>query len=322
MPQAQHVSHFLHKISPGITVIERGWLNCNHVLLTSPRENVLIDSVYGRHAETTLAIVADVLAGVSIDTSLHRLINTHCHSDHMGGNRALKGKYRCRITIPAGEVKHVVPWTTQSCWSEEMDQYAEQFEFDDTIVDGDTFSAGGNTWEAIAGPGHDMDALMFWNAAERILITGDALWERGMGFVWPSLEGSGSNSPIGAAFEAFNMIESLRPTLIIPGHGAPFSDVKSALDLNRAKLTAFANDEKKSARNVAKVMFVFALLDKGQMADNKLESYFASVPVYRQLDDAFLHMGFTEIAAMMRHDLLANGAVRLEHGVLLPTMRA
>ena len=74
---------------------------------------------------------------------LHWLINTHCHSDHMGGNRAMREHYHCRVTIPAGEVKHVVPWTAQSCWSEQMDQYAEQFQFDDTINAGDVFDAGG-----------------------------------------------------------------------------------------------------------------------------------------------------------------------------------
>jgi glyoxylase-like metal-dependent hydrolase (beta-lactamase superfamily II) len=315
-------SHTIHKHHPGVTVIERGWLNCNQILLTSPRENVLIDSGYGRHAETTLAIVADALADLVMHTSLHRLINTHCHSDHMGGNRALREKYNCRVTIPAGEVKHVVPWTAQSCWAIEMDQYAEEFAFDDTIIDGDTFSAGGNTWEAIAAPGHDMDAMMFWCAAKRILISGDALWERGMGFVWPSHEANASKSPIGAAFQTFNVIESLNPTMIIPGHGAPFSDVKSSLEFNRSKLKALANDPVKAARNVAKSLFVFALLGKGEMAEDKFENYLAAVPVYRKLDDEFLRMGIDNLATMMQRELVANGAVALRDGILMATMRA
>jgi glyoxylase-like metal-dependent hydrolase (beta-lactamase superfamily II) len=317
MPSSPHASHFLHHLAPGITVIERGWLNCNHVLLTSPYENVLIDSGYGRHANTTLSIVADVLS----NAPLHRLINTHCHSDHMGGNRALHGKYRCRITIPAGEVKHIVPWTTQSCWSEEMDQYAEQFDFDDTIVDGDTFNAGGLIWEAIAAPGHDMDALMFWCASKRILISGDALWERGMGFVWPSLEGNAPNSNIRRAFQTFDVIAALKPATIIPGHGAPFSDVKSSLEFNRSKLAALANDPAKAARNVAKSLFVFALLDKQQMPVSEMAAYVASVPTYRKLDEEFLHIGVDELAMLMQRELLAGGAVVMNDGLLSATMR-
>jgi glyoxylase-like metal-dependent hydrolase (beta-lactamase superfamily II) len=317
MSSTPHISHVLHALAPGITVVERGWLNCNQILLTSPHENVLIDSGYGRHAATTLSIVENKLNGAA----LHRLINTHCHSDHMGGNRALREKYGCRITIPAGEARHVVPWTTQSCWSAEMDQYVEQFAFDDTITDGDTFSAGGVTWEAIAAPGHDMDALMFWCASRRVLISGDALWERGMGFVWPSNAGNVPNSNIHAAFQTFTVIEALRPAMIIPGHGAPFGEVKSSLEFNRSKLDALARDPRKAARNVAKSLFVFALLDKGQMPASELVAYLANVPTYRKLDEEFLHVGIEELALMMQQELVAQGAVTLEDGVLRATMR-
>lgn len=318
MSQSLRTTHSLHPLDANITVIERGWLNCNQILLTSPAEQVLVDSGYGRHAAATLSIVEASLNGAG----LHRLINTHCHSDHMGGNRALRERYACRISIPAGEVQHVVPWTTQSCWSEEMDQYAEQFEFDDTVVDGDTFRAGGGTWEAIAAPGHDMDALMFWCASKRILISGDALWERGMGFVWPSQQGNVPNSNIHAAFQTFSVVETLRPAIVIPGHGAPFSDVKAALEFNRSKLDALARDPHKAARNVAKSLFVFALLDKQQMAASELANYLAGVPTYRKLDDEFLHLGIDELAALMQRELIANGAVSMNDGVLRATMRA
>ncbi len=40
-------------------------------------------------------------------------------------------------------------------------------------------------WQALAAPGHDMGALVFYNAEHRILISGDALWEHGFGFVMP-----------------------------------------------------------------------------------------------------------------------------------------
>ncbi len=306
-----------HLIHPHVSVIERGWLNCNQIVLTSPDENVLIDSGYGRHAQATVGYVEEALKG----RPLHRLINTHCHSDHMGGNRALREKYGCRITVPEGEIQHVLPWTAQSCWSVQMDQYAEEFQFDDSISADDTFAGGDLIWRSIAAPGHDMGALMFWCESARLLITGDALWERGMGFVWPSMEGDAPNSNIRAAFETFDVIERLKPTTIIPGHGAPFQCVNESLEFNRSKLTALASDPIKAARNVAKSLFVFSLLDKKTMAITDLESYIAGVPVYQQLDEAFLHMGFAAIAAMLQTELLAARAVSLRDGQLSATMR-
>jgi hypothetical protein len=143
-----------------------------------------------------------------------------------------------------------------------------------------------------------------------------------MGFVWPSHEKNTPNSPIGEAFHTFSVIESLNPAMIIPGHGAPFSDVEASLEFNRSKLTALANDPVKAARNVAKSLFVFALLDKGEMAESELARYLAEVPVYRKLDDEFLGIGIDKLAAMMQRELVAGGAVALRNGMLIATMRA
>ena len=314
------MSAIYHSLAPGVTVIERGWLNCNQIVLMSPERNVLIDSGYGRgrHANATLEFVAKALD----HAPLHWLINTHCHSDHMGGNRALRAQYRCRVTIPEGEVKHVVPWTEQSCWAEEMDQYAEEFAFDDTIKAGDTFDAGGTEWQAHTAAGHDMDALIYFAPGPRILITGDALWERGLGFVWPeAAHATERDATMRAAQAALNTIEKLAPAIVIPGHGAPFSDVAKSLLDARGKLAALEKDPAKNARHVAKSLFVFALLDKGEMKIDDVAAYLNSVPVYRRLREEFLQGSNDELAARMMAELVAAKAVTVKGGMVRATMR-
>ncbi len=312
-----------HSLLPRIAVIERGWLSCNQIVLTSPELNVLIDSGYGKCAGDTLNLVDRALAG----QSLHWLINTHCHSDHMGGNRALRERYGCRVTIPEGEVRHIVPWTAQSCWSEQMDQYAEEFAFDDTFAAGDTFEAGGCTWRAVAAPGHDMDALMYYAEEHGILVTGDALWQRGLGFVWPEADaGSGRNVFIDTAFATLDEIEKLAPRMVIPGHGAPFTAVAESLDYARGKLAAFARDPVKNARHVVKSLFVFALLDRGSMPVADLPAYLRAVPVYPQMCEGYLGCGEEQLAESMLRELRLAKAVNVEAGadgeIIMPTMRA
>jgi len=124
-----------------IRVVVRGWLNCNQVVLRAPGDNVLVDSGYCTHRERTLELVRAALDG----EPLERLVNTHCHSDHMGGNAAIASAYGCRVTIPAGEAQHVEPWTPQSVWMARFDQRADPFRFDDTIEAGETFEGGGLT---------------------------------------------------------------------------------------------------------------------------------------------------------------------------------
>jgi glyoxylase-like metal-dependent hydrolase (beta-lactamase superfamily II) len=80
-----------------IRVIVRGWLNCNQIVLLAPGDNVLVDSGYCTHREKTLELLA---SRDGLDRQpLERLVNTHCHSDHMGGNAAIAGAYGCRVTM-------------------------------------------------------------------------------------------------------------------------------------------------------------------------------------------------------------------------------
>jgi glyoxylase-like metal-dependent hydrolase (beta-lactamase superfamily II) len=296
-----------------LRVIERGWLNCNQVVMLAPGDNVLVDSGYCTHRERTLELLASP-AGLDGEP-LERLINTHCHSDHMGGNAAVVSQYGSRITIPAGEVKNVAPWTPQSVWMEEFDQRADPFHFDDTIDAGQFFEGGGFQWQAYAAPGHDMDALMFFEPVNRILISGDALWESAMGFVWPE---EGANPFIDAARETLATIERLEPSAVIPGHGAPFMDAAGAIARVRDRLDAFARDPAKNARHVMKSMFVFALLDKRSMPLADVPGYVARVPCYRRVSERFLGVPPEGLAEWLVGDLLRSGAIAVTGGVLRP----
>jgi len=296
-------------------VIVRGWLNCNQVVLRAPGENLLIDSGYCTHREQTLELVARALH----EEPLERLVNTHCHSDHMGGNAAVASVFGARVTIPEGEVKHVVPWTPQSVWMERFDQRADPFNFDDTLAPGDRFGGGGLTWEVHGAPGHDMDALQFFEPENRILISGDALWEDGMGFVWPE---EGANPWIGAAREALDTIERLDPAVVIPGHGAPFTGVAAALAKVRGRLDAFEADPVKGARHVARVLFVFALLDRGSMRVEDVPAYVARFACYREISERFLGLDSNALAEWLLADLARAGAIDVSAGVARPTMPA
>ena len=303
------------QLPASVRVIRRGWLNCNQVVLREAGEAVLVDSGYCTHAARTIGLVEEALG----DSTLARLVNTHCHSDHVGGNAAVIERFGCRVTIPAGEAPGIDDWARQERWNAYVDQEARPFRYDDVLAAGDFFRAGGLDWEVFAAPGHDMEALMFWEGGNGLLMTGDALWEDGLGFVWPH---EGANPFAAAALETLDRIERLAPRVILPGHGEPFEDVQRAIARARSRLTAFAADPRKTARHMMKVMFVFSLLHRGSIAADGVSGYVQSVPCYADLNARFVGDDPAGLGETLAAQLVSAGAVRVADGRLFPTMAA
>lgn len=298
-----------------IRVAVRGWLNCNQVLLRSPAGHVLVDSGYGACAEETLARLREpAMLG---QEPLARLVNTHCHSDHIGGNAAIARAYGCPITIPLEEVPTIDDWSIQARWNAYVDQVAEPFAWQATLAEGEAFEAAGRSWWAHAAPGHDMEALVYFEPSGRFLISGDALWENGLGFVWAH---EPPNPFVESALAALATIERLAPRVVIPGHGEPFEDVAGALARARARLGAFANDPRRTARHMMKVMFVFSMLDRGGIAVAEADAYVGRVPCYRDLDERFLGEGLDGLGVRLVESLVRAGAMRIDEGFARPTM--
>ena len=86
------------QLPASIHVLERGWLSANNILLFEGENATVIDSGYVTHAAQTVDLVSHALDG----RNLKRLLNTHSHSDHIGGNAALQAAFDCEIIVPAG----------------------------------------------------------------------------------------------------------------------------------------------------------------------------------------------------------------------------
>src|SRR5712692_2466001 len=263
------------KLPESIQVIERGWLSSNNVVLHARTDAIVVDSGYRAHVPQTLALVERVLAG----KKLARLVNTHCHSDHMGGNAAIQAKYGCTTSIPEGEAALIDDWDEQALILAIADQRAERFSYDDSFRDGDTLQMGGFDWQVIAAPGHDTHAVMFHSPEARVLISGDALWENGFGVIFPQL--FGRETALAETRATLEAIDRLDVDVVIPGHGPPFGDAGAALERAFHRLEGYEEDITRLARHCAKVMLSFSLLEKRSMPLAELNSRYLRMPPAR-----------------------------------------
>lgn len=272
-------------LPPGITLLERGWLSSNNVLLYDSAEPaggaVLVDTGHVVHAAQTLALVRHALAQAAPGgSSLRGIVNTHLHSDHCGGNATLKAALGCSLRIPPGD------WAAVKAWDEEALTYAatgqrcERFWPDGCLNPGDTLLVGAQRWQALAAPGHDPHSLILFNADSGVVLTADALWERGFGIVFPELDGEEAFDEVAATLD---LIQSLGAALAIPGHGAAFADIPAALAQARQRLSAFRADPVRHARHALKALLKYHVLEVGRQSLPDLLAWFEKAPLYRRV---------------------------------------
>lgn len=297
-------------LPPAVQVFERGWLSSNNILLTSRFDATLVDTGYVTHAAQTLSLVRHALQG----RLLTRIVNTHLHSDHCGGNAALRAAYGCRIAIPAAECARVDAWDEDALSFRATAQQCPRFRYDDPLAPGQHLRMGDLDWQALAAPGHDPHALLLWCADEGIVISGDALWQNGFGVVFPELAGEPGFHDVRATLD---LIATLDARVVIPGHGAPFSDVAAALDRAYSRLDYLAADPVRNAENAARVLLKFLLLERRHLPLVEVEALCASVPLLVLARERFLHGTPDELATRLVRALVKAGAARVEGATLV-----
>ena len=301
-----------HPILPaGVTVFERGWLSANNVLLCDERSATLVDSGYVSHQAQSVALVEQALQGRALD----HLANTHLHSDHCGGNQALQARHPAlRTWIPPGSSEDVRLWRENALSYQPTGQNCPPFTYTDLLEPGACHRWADMDWEVHAAPGHDPHSVILFAPEHRLLMSADALWQNGFGVVFPELAGIEGFDEVG---QTLDLIERLDPAVIIPGHGAVFTDIAPALALARSKLDAFAQSPERHARYGSKVLLKFKLLEWGVISKADFLVWAQEVPYLKELHQRFGHgHRMSTWLDMMLDELARSGALVERDGIL------
>lgn len=291
--------------------IERDWLSSNQIVGIDAGEATVVDTGYVKHAALTVELLRRVLDGTRAQPS--RIVNTHLHSDHCGGNRALVDAFGCAITIPHASAEEVAAWDESVLSFAANAQRCPRFSHDATLRPGDTLRLGGLDWDVHAAPGHDPKSLILHCERERLLVSADALWENGFGIVFPELEGE---SGFDEQHAVLDLIERLRVERVLPGHGRMFDDVEAALARARAKLEAMRSDPRRHARHALKVLVKFLLLDVERVDESALRERARDAAVMRHAAEQ-IGMDYDRALKWAADSLVEQGLLRREGSELV-----
>lgn len=161
-----------------LTILQLPVLNDNYIYL-------IHDPVSGETAAVDPAVAQPVLNILDQKGwQLTAILNTHHHSDHVGGNLELKQLTGCTVIAPFSD-RHRIPGLDRS------------------VVDGDVITLGKHSARVISTPGHTSGHVVYHFADDNMLFCGDTLFVMGCGRLF---EGT-----------AEQMWHSLQKLKILPG---------------------------------------------------------------------------------------------------------
>lgn len=145
------------------------------------------------------------------------LLNTHCHLDHVFGNKFISEKFDLTLQLHEGEVPvlQFAP-TSGLMYNLPFDNYTGLYEF---LQEGDVLKLGTDELLVLFTPGHSPASISFYCAAQGFLISGDVLFRQSIGRT--DLPGGNYETLITSIKEKLLVLPD--ETVVYSGHGAPTS---------------------------------------------------------------------------------------------------
>ena len=107
------------------------------------------------------------------------LLNTHCHLDHIFGNRFVATTFGLVLHIHPNEEKVLSMGPTfGDMWGLPFQNYEGDLVF---LKEGDTIQLGNDLLEILEAPGHSPGSICFYNRKQQFIIGGDVLFNGSIG---------------------------------------------------------------------------------------------------------------------------------------------
>jgi len=234
-----------------------------NLLLLRGREPALVDSGFTGHARETADWVRAHAGQLTV------VVNTHWHSDHVGGNALLQAD-GAGIAASAPDAAAVARRDPGCCQAEYLDQPVAPYTVDLPLHDGQALRLGDADWQVIRTPGHAPGHLSLWLPDERLLAAGDALSDYDVGWVNLALDGPDAAA---TALASLHRLAHLNPRVLLPAHGPIPADPGAAFATALRRAQRLADDPAGAVWYGARRIFAFALMIRDGIPGDEVEPY-------------------------------------------------
>ena len=285
-----------------LTWWQRPFPDANTLLLPG-RQPALIDSGFVGHAQETAAWARAKAGNVAL------VVNTHWHSDHVGGNALLQAQ-GAAIAAGAPEAAAISRRDPGCCAAEYLDQPVAPYTVDLALDDKQVLRLGDTDWEVMRTPGHTPGHLALWQPEERLLVVGDAMSDYDVGWVNLALDGPDAAT---TALTSLRRMADLAPRMIPPSHGPSPAEPATAFAAALHRAQRLVDDPEGAVWYGARRIFAFALMIREGIPADEVEPYLLA---RTWLTDAARLLDVTpeSLTTELVTTMLSSGAVALRDG--------
>ncbi len=303
-----------------IHFIQRGWFHCNHVVVQDPDGPIIIDTGQHTGVEDTVALLQE--RGID-PTAIQLIINTHCHTDHWGGNARLQALSGAPVICGPKTAEIFANGDTRAMWVDYFGM-AESYELPSPMIlpskiiaPGDSIQLGRYSFQILAAPGHAPDSIALFEPKYGILLCADAMFEQDCGVMNSKVSGE---KTLDEALTTLARFKELDATIALPGHGPIITDVAENIEAVSHLIRLFQRRSDKHARHLCARAFAFSLLILQPIPRTKFLTMFEEAP---WLHDNAAILGIpkpTDLLAKLTEEFIQRGLVQDNHGILTSTI--
>jgi glyoxylase-like metal-dependent hydrolase (beta-lactamase superfamily II) len=168
-----------------------------------------------------------LLKAAQIDPkSIKTVVNTHAHYDHVGGNGYF---LNAKTAMHAEDAPALESGDAEACMVEFFDGKLKPRAVDTKLKSGEKLKLGAYNFEVLHTPGHTPGSICLYDAAKKVLISGDTVFSDAVGRV--DVPGGDPD----AMQDSLNNLAKLKVDKLLPGHGEPLQSGASAVIAKLAK---------------------------------------------------------------------------------------